>query len=285
MTMNASLPAVVAQRGAAITESPAAGEQLELLAEAIRLAVPPAFFTIWQDAPDSTRLFEDVLKEQAGLKNLHFIRPKNLAAELDNLQQRFSSLSHEGGVVLLGCLSPMHDEERKQFNAARDRLLHLPTKIIFVESVADEGKIRLGFPDVVSLVSYDCRLFRRDEEDPFATSGPVREGPDATAEAPSILPGTVHEVREADALCWLEVSPGVRVKFAVPLSLLQHVDPQPGLELLWSPGKEGESPAFWRREPEPPDPGMIREVKELNQRFRDSLKSWRPRLPEDEQRP
>ncbi len=154
--------------------------------------------------------------------------------------------------------------------------------MIFAESVADERNVRLGFPDVLSLVSEDCRLFQRaGEEDPFATSDPLPQEPDANSQASGVLSGTVHEVREADAVCWLEVSPGVRVKFSVPLALLRHLDPQPDLELLWSPGKEGESPTFWRREPEPPDPRLLREFEELTRRFHEDLKYRKPRLPRD----
>jgi hypothetical protein len=115
----------------------------------------------------------------------------------------------------------------------------------------------------------------------IATDDAPRQESDANGETRATLSGTVHEVHEADAVCWLEVGPGVRVKFSVPLALLRHLNPQPGLELLWSPGKQGESPTFWKREPERPDPAMIREVEELNRRFRESLKTWQPRLPED----
>ena len=62
------------------------------------------------------------------------------------------------------------------------------------------------------------------------------------------LTGLVEEIHATEAVCWLEISPGNLVKFAVPLPLLAHLDPKRGLELLWDPGKEGESPTFWRRE-------------------------------------
>jgi hypothetical protein len=83
-------------------------------------------------------------------------------------------------------------------------------------------------------------------------------------------------------VCWLEVGPGTLVKFSVPLAFLAHLEPEPGLELLWSPGKEGELPTFRRREPEPPDPELVREVRERYQRIRNSLETWQPHVPEDE---
>src|SRR5262249_38400491 len=139
----------------------------------------------------------------------------------------------------------------------------------------------LGFPDVISQVSYDCRLFQRDEEDPFATTDAPLQTSDAKAAAPALLSGTVHEVRADDAICWLEIGDGVRVKFSVPLPVLAHLEPQPGLELLWSPGKEGESPKFWKREPEPPNAELLAEFEELSRRFHDDLKHRKPRLPKD----
>jgi hypothetical protein len=155
--------------------------------------------------------------------------------------------------------------------------------MIFVESVADERKVRLAFPDVLSQVSYDCRLFlRAGEGNPFATSEGERQEPGPGPAAPPVLAGTVDAVRTDDAICWLEIAPGTLVKFAVPLALLSHLDPQPGLELLWSPGKERDAPTFWKRRPEPPDPERIREVRELNRRFREGLESWDPCLPQDE---
>jgi hypothetical protein len=280
MTTIIPSPAAVARRGTPVIENPRAPEYLELLAEAIRLAAPPAFFVVWQDGPDSMRLFVDALV-QAGLTTPHVIRPDNLAAKLNGLEQRASLLSDEDGVVFLGCLSTLPEQEQKRFNAARDRLLALSTKVIFVESVADERKVRLGLPDVLSQVSYDCRLFLRDEEDPFATSGAPRQGADGNGEPLGTLSGTVQEVREAEALCWLEVGPGTRVKFSVPLSLLAHLNPQPGLDLLWSPGKKGELPTFRMGEPELPDPELIRQVNERYGRIRNTLKSWQPHLPED----
>jgi hypothetical protein len=153
--------------------------------------------------------------------------------------------------------------------------------MIFVESIADERRIRLAFPDVLSLVSYDCRLFlRTGEEDPFATSEGLQEtGP--KGEAPAALSGTVHEVRADDAVCWLEVGPGTLVKFAVPLPLLRHLDPQPGLELLWSPGNAGVAPTFWKRHPEPPDRNLQRAFEELSRRFHEDLKHRKQRLAKD----
>jgi hypothetical protein len=282
MTTTASLLSAVDRRDGTVLESSGAARQLDRLADSIRLADVPAYFTVWQEDSDTMRLFaESIVK--AGLKTPHVIEPDNLATELTRLEKRRSSLPDDHGILFLGCLSAMHEEERKQFNAARDRLLRLPTKMIFVESIIDERKIRLGFPDVLSLVSYDCRLFlRTGEENPFAASEGQMGGAAQTGEAAAALSGTVEEVRAEDAVCWLEVGPGTLVKFAVPLPLLRHLDPQPGLELRWTPGTEGESPKFWRREPESPDPELIREVKELNQRFREGLKTWQPRLPEDE---
>jgi hypothetical protein len=191
MTTTVSLPSAITRRGAEIIESPAAADQLDLLAESIRLAAPPAFFAVWQDVPDSMRRFVDVLV-QAGLTTPHVIRPDNLAAKLKGLEQRASSLFDDDGVIFLGCLSALSEEERKQFNATRDRLLRLPTKMIFVESVADEGNVRLGFPDVLSLVSYDCRLFlRAGEEDPFAISDlPSQKQSNAKSAEPALLSGT-----------------------------------------------------------------------------------------------
>src|SRR5262249_53586917 len=149
---------------------------------------------------------------QAGLTTPHVIRPPEVVAKLSGLERR-SPWSSEEGVVFLGCLSALDDEERKLFNACRDRLLLLRTKIIFVESVADEGRIWLGLPDVLSLVSYGCHLFQRaGEKDPFATSAPLQQETDAKNETPGGLSGTVLEVGADDAVCWLEVGPGVRVR-------------------------------------------------------------------------
>src|SRR5262249_53304156 len=146
----------------------------------------------------------------------------NLATKLVSLGQR--EWDGDEGIIFLGCLSILPDVEGKWFNAARDRLLRLPTKIVFVESVTDERKVRLAFPDVFSLVSYDCRLFRRaGEEDPFATGDGQRQEFGPKDEVPAALSGTVQEVRADDAVCWLEVGPGALVKFAVPLSLLRHL--------------------------------------------------------------
>jgi hypothetical protein len=282
MTRNASLIGTTAHGGTPIVESPDAAEQLDRLVHAIRSALPPASFAIWQDAPDSKRLFEDALKERAGLKNLHFIEPKNLTAEVEWLQQRSSSFSEADGVVLLGCMSPMHAEEINQVNAALERLLQLPTKTIFVESVSDEKKVRAGFRDLVSQVNYNCRLFQQvGEEEPSQQVHSLPQQADAKNRMPPVFSGTVHEVRQTDAVCWLEIAAGIRVKFAVPLDLLRHLDPQPGLEVLWSPGKERELPTFHKRIPEPPDPELLREVEELNRQFREKLKSWRPRSPDN----
>jgi hypothetical protein len=282
MTTTTALPSDVARRHPAVIDSPGAAEHLELLAEAIRLAVLPAFFAVWQNGPDSMRLFVDALV-QGGLTAPHVLRPDNFGAKLRGLEQKASLLSEDDGIVFLGCLSALREEERSQVNAARDRLLRLPTRMIFVESIADEGKVRLGFPDVLSLVSFDCRLFQRPRDEvTFATSDPCHQEPDANGVAPRLLSGTIDKVREADAICWLEICPGDRVKFAVPLALLHHLNPQPGLELFWSPGKEGETPVFWKREPGPPDPELIREVEERYRRIRDTLRTWQPRLPEDE---
>jgi hypothetical protein len=225
------------------------------------------------------RLFARALG-QAGLTFFHLIRPEILAANLKVLEQQPSRLCAADGIVFLGCLATMHDEERVQFNAARNQLLQLPTKMIFVESVADEGKVRLGFPDVLSLMSYDCRLFQRDEENLFDPA--AWQQADANGEKATHLSGVVHEVHEADAVCWLEVGPGVRVKFSVPLTLLSHLNPQPGLKLLWDPGKEGESPRFWKYEPEPPNPQLLDEFEKLSRRFHEDLKHRKPRLPKDE---
>jgi hypothetical protein len=119
------------------------------------------------------------------------------------------------------------------------------------------------------------------EKGPLATGGAPRQESSAKGGAPRALTGTVHEVEASDAVCWLEVGSGVRVKFAVPLPLLRHLNPRPGLELLWSPGKDGGDPEFWERPPETPDPNLIQEVKKLNHRFREGLKNWHPRVPEE----
>jgi hypothetical protein len=274
-------PTMIARPATGIIESPDAKKHLDVLTAFMLEAELPAFFAVWQDSLESMcRFVEPVVR--AGLKTPHVLQPDNMAAELTRLEKR-GSLPDDHGIVFLGCLSAMHEEERKQFNAARDRLLRLQTKMIFVESVADEGKVRRDFPDVLSQVSYDCRLFlRAGEEDPFATSDGQRQDSGPTNEAPAALSGTVEAVRADDAVCWLEVGPGTLVKFAVPLIHLRHLDPQPGLELLWSPGNEREAPLFWKREPKSPDPEMIREVRELNQRFREGLKNWKPRSPDNE---
>jgi hypothetical protein len=267
--------------GDATIVSPDLQGQLGLLAESIRLATPPAFFAVWQDGPDSLRLFVRSLGE-AGLKFLHLIRPEILASNLKALEQRPSLLSDSDGIVFLGCLGALPDEERNQFNAARDRLLRLPTKMIFVESVTDERRVRLGFPDVLSQVSYDCRLFlRAGEEDPFATIDGRQTVSGQKADAPAPLSGTVHEVRADDAVCWLEIAPGTLVKFAVPLPLLRHLNPQPGLELLWFPGNEREAPRFWKPQPEPPDPTLLKEFEELSRRFHEDLKHRKRRSPNE----
>jgi hypothetical protein len=260
---------------------PNAAEQLERLTAAIHLADPPALFTVWQDGAGSMRLFVDALV-QAGLTTPHVIRPPEVAAKLKGLEQRSSLLSEDEGAVFLGCLSALAEEERILFNACRDRLLLLRMKMVFVESVADERKVRLGLPDVLSQVSYDCRLFQlASEEDPFATSAPLQQDPDAGNQTPGGLSGTVLEVGADEAVCWLEVGPGVRVRFSVPLSQLRHLDPQPGLELLWSPGREGDLPEFRKREPEPPDPNLLREFEELSRRFHEDLKHREKHLPQD----
>src|SRR5262249_35685637 len=150
-------------------------------------------------------------------------------------------------------------------------LLRIPTMMIFVESAADEEKVRLGFPDVLSLVSYECRLFKRDKQDQFAASdASVLQRSELSIEEPALLSGTLQEVHESYALCWLEVSPGVRVKFSVPLTLLAGLNPQPNMELLWYLGKEGESPTFRKREPKPANPELVREVKERYQSIRNT---------------
>lgn len=138
------------------------------------------------------------------------------------------------------------------------------------------------FPDVLSQVSYDCRLFRRaGEEDAFATSEGHQQvsGPSDDPRTP--LSGTVQEVRSDDVVCWLEVAPGTRVKFAVPIALLRHLAPQPGLELCWSPGTGSDDPTFWKRQPEPPDPALLREFDDLTRRFHEDLKHRKRRVPKD----
>src|SRR5438128_2089567 len=74
MTTIGPLPAPVAHRIGAIVEHPAAAEQRDLLADAIRLADSPAFFAVWQDGSDSMRLFVDVLL-QADITTPHIVRP------------------------------------------------------------------------------------------------------------------------------------------------------------------------------------------------------------------
>jgi hypothetical protein len=171
--MTDSLSSTKALRETSIVKNPNAASQLELLAESIRIADRPTFFAIWQDDPDSMHLFaEPVVK--ACLKTPHVIQHDNLVTELNRLEKGASSLQDDYGIVFLGCLTAMHDEERKQFNAARDRLLHLRTKIIFVEPVADEARLRMGFPDVFSLVSHDYRLFLRDDQQQIAAALPDR---------------------------------------------------------------------------------------------------------------
>lgn len=263
----------VEHRGAAVREIPTAPEHLDLLAESIRLAPRPAFFAVWQDGPDSMRLFVDVLI-QAGLTTPHVIRPDNLAAKLVTLGQR--SWADDDGIIFLGCLNALSEEEGRQFNAARDRLLSLSTRMIFVESVADEGKIRLAFPDVLSQVSYDCRLFlRAGEEDPFEA---LQGGPSAIGKEVEGVPnaaelsGEILQVGETDALCWLEVSPGVRVKFQVPLNLLQHLRPRVGQRFLWSPATEGQPVQFRERKPEPPDHQLLEEIERLSRDFREDVR-------------
>src|SRR5262249_9325124 len=160
------------------------------------------------------------------LKTPHVIQPDNLVPELSRLEKRASSMPEDHGIVFLGCLTAMHDEERKQFNAARDRLLRIGTNIIFVESAADEDKVRLGFPDVLSLVSYDCHLCQREEQNLLAASdAPAAQQSEMWIKEAALLSGTLQEVRDVDALCWLEVSPGVRVNFSVPLTLLAGLNP------------------------------------------------------------
>ena len=135
---------------------------------------------------------------------------------------------------------------------------------------------------MLSQVSYDCRLFlRAGEEDPFAPSEGQHQGSARKGEAPAALSGTVQEVRADDAVCWLEVARGTLVKFAVPLPLLRHLDPQPGLELLWSPGNEREAPTFWKHQPEPAAPDLLREFEALSSRFHEDLEHRKRRLPKD----
>src|SRR4051794_8234253 len=104
MTTIGSLHAGVAHQGAAVLEIPTAPEYLDLLAESIRLAPPPAFFAVWQDGPDSMRLFVDVLI-QAGLTTPHVIRPDNLEVKLVTLEQR--AWADDDGIIFLGCLSAL----------------------------------------------------------------------------------------------------------------------------------------------------------------------------------
>jgi hypothetical protein len=286
MPTTASLPAAVAKRSRQIIENPEAPEQVELLAEAIQLAEPPAFFFVWQDGPDSIGRFVRAL-DQAGLRSFHLVRSPNIEDYLKSLEERPSGALAPDWIIFLGCLSQLTDDKRKHFNVARDRLLRLPTKMIFVESIADEREVRLDFPDVVSQVSYDCRLFlRAGEPDLFATGDPpAQQQADANGEKLTTLSGTVHEVRETEALCWLEIAPGNRLLFSVPFAHIAHLNPQPGLELLWSPGKSGELPTFWKREPEEPDPQLLAEFEELTGRFHKDLKHRKQRLPKDNSRP
>jgi hypothetical protein len=246
------------------------------LTQALSWADAPALFVVWQDSVSSVRLFVDAML-QAGLTHWTVYRSNGLGW-ISGLTQMTEPANADEVVVLLGCLSAIPQEQRYQLNVARTLFLDIPRKIIFVESAAQEGELREVFPDIFSLVRQDIRLFARaDQEEQLAAFG------QATASASSHqspsgpagrtpLSGQIVQMGEKDALCWLEVQPGVRVKFQIPLDLLQHLHPEVGKQFLWSPGTNEYPEQFCERVPPPPDPELLREFDELSRRYHQDLK-------------
>ncbi|MHC4400466.1 MAG: hypothetical protein ACYTG0_12385 [Planctomycetota bacterium] len=67
-------------------------------------------------------------------------------------------------------------------------------------------------------------------------------------------------------VCWVELSPGLRVKTSIERSLFRELSPDPGLEFLWSPGGNRVVPLTHE------DQELAQEIERLNQEWEEDLK-------------
>lgn len=95
------------------------------------------------------------------------------------------------------------------------------------------------------------------------------------------LSGEILEIHEKDAICWLEVAPGVQVKSQISLEFLQHLRPEIGKQFQWSPGMDGRPDQFHEQTSELPDPELLQEFEETNCRFHKVLQPRQLRIEED----
>jgi len=197
------------------------------------------------------------------------------------LEETEQSLTAAGGAtppeagldLLLVCngLAAIPPRERRLFNAARERLLDLRVRIIFIEQIDSYEDLHGDFPDVFSLVRLECWEHQGQRRD-AACLGHV--GSAEVAPEAAVLRGEILRIDGNQAICWLEIAPGARVKTQLALDLLQHLDPEEGMEFSWQPSGTNLSVQQFTEVSLPPVSEQSRkEFEKLSRQFNQDLNS------------
>jgi hypothetical protein len=125
---------------------------LRFALEALDPSHAPAVFVVWQEDVDPAPILEICRSADAG--RVETMEPEWLPRIFEG-----KSAEDAATVLVLPCgLSGIPTAERPRFNAARDRILGLGKKILFVENFREESALRDDYPDIFSVVRHSFHL-------------------------------------------------------------------------------------------------------------------------------
>ena len=89
-----------------------------------------------------------------------------------------------------------------------------------------------------------------------------------------LVPAELVAVHEAEgiAACWMDIASNMRVKFAVPMESLSHLELSPGDDFLWDVDNKRALRSFRAALDSPVREQMGKSLDELNKRFHEDLK-------------
>jgi hypothetical protein len=260
--------------------------EVSRLTEALQ-APAPAFFVIWQDGVDSAHLFIDACIK-VGATEIKSIHIKGMTGGIDwleDLKKDLKTLGEKVVIVLLGCLSAVEPDRRPVFNRNRGFWEKLGRIVLFVEPIDREAELKRDFDHLFALTRDEVKLYGPENPSVIAISSEkVAAADPPTAAGPVVQHfGEVIEVDARDAVCWVEMVPGRMVKTRVPLSVLAHLRPRPGLAFVWVPeGTELRPEHFRPRQFPAPSPEEQEEEERLRRKFHENVDRGRLFLAEDQ---
>jgi hypothetical protein len=114
----------------------------------------PSLFFVWQEDPDNLAPILEICRSAHMTPDV--VEPGGPPWFREPIQE---GPIGRPGVVILPCgLSSIPPPERQALNIARERILEMGHKLVFVEPTHEERSLRRDFPDIFSIVRDNIRL-------------------------------------------------------------------------------------------------------------------------------